>query len=71
MFPGRLAALPPASFAQLSTLLDSHKPGAPVVSLAVGDPRGDVPPFVMEAMNKHAKEFGEYPPINGTKEQGP
>jgi aspartate/methionine/tyrosine aminotransferase len=67
MFPGRLAALPPASFAQLATLLDSHQPGAPVVSLAVGDPRGDVPPFVMEAMNAHAKEFGEYPPINGTK----
>jgi len=67
MFPGRLAQLPPASFAKLSTLLDPHPPGAPVVSLSVGDPRGAVPAFVTEALNKHAGEFGEYPAINGTK----
>src|SRR6201996_7170011 len=66
MFPGRLAQLPPASFAKLATLLDSHAPGAPVVSLAVGDPRGSVPDFVLEALNKHANEFGEYPAIKGT-----
>ncbi|HEY8950650.1 MAG TPA: aminotransferase class I/II-fold pyridoxal phosphate-dependent enzyme [Rhizomicrobium sp.] len=68
MFPGRLAALPLSSFALLSNLLDKHQPGAPVVSLAVGDPRGSVPAFVTDALNKHAGEFGEYPPINGTKE---
>ena len=68
MLPGRLAALPPSSFAMLSTLLDSVKPGAPVVSLAVGDPRGTPPPFVMEALNRHAGEFGEYPAVNGTKD---
>ena len=51
----------------LATLLDSHTPGQPPISLAVGDPRGATPPFVMEALNKHAAEFGEYPPINGTK----
>jgi aspartate/methionine/tyrosine aminotransferase len=66
MFPGRLAALPPSSFAMLSSLLDHEKPGAPVVSLAVGDPRGSVPDFVTEALNRHASQFGEYPPINGT-----
>ena len=68
MFPGRLAQLPPSSFAMLSTLLDSHAPGAPVVSLAVGDPRGAVPAFVMDALNEHAGEFGEYPAINGTRD---
>ena len=68
MLPGRLAALPPSSFAKLSTLLDNEKPGAPVVSLAVGDPRGSVPAFVLEALNKHAGEFGEYPAVNGTKD---
>jgi aspartate/methionine/tyrosine aminotransferase len=68
MFPGRLAALPPSSFAMLSRLLDHEKPGAPVVSLAVGDPRGSVPSFITEALNKHAGEFGEYPAINGTSD---
>ncbi len=66
MLPGRLAQLPPSSFALLSALLDCEKPGAPVVSLAVGDPRGRVPDFVTEALNKHVQEFGEYPAVNGT-----
>mgnify|MGYP001547409960 FL=1 len=50
----------------LATLLDPHQPGQPPIALSVGDPRGATPPFVMEALNKHAAEFGEYPPINGT-----
>ncbi|MBL6854344.1 MAG: aminotransferase class I/II-fold pyridoxal phosphate-dependent enzyme [Alphaproteobacteria bacterium] len=66
LFPGRLSELPPAAFAKLATLLDPHKPGMPVISLAVGDPNGAVPPFVTEALEKHAKDFGQYPPINGT-----
>ncbi len=68
MFPGRLAQLPPSSFAMLSNLLDSEKPGAPVISLSVGDPRGEVPAFITEALTKHAAEFGEYPAVNGTKD---
>jgi aspartate/methionine/tyrosine aminotransferase len=66
MFPGRFAQLPPSSFALLTSLLDKDKPGAPVVSLAVGDPRGTVPAFITEALNSHSHQFGEYPPINGT-----
>jgi aspartate/methionine/tyrosine aminotransferase len=66
VLPGRLSQLPPSSFAKLATLLDPHQPGMPPIALSVGDPRGMVPPFVMEAMQKHAHEFGEYPPINGT-----
>ena len=50
----------------LATLLDSVTPGMAPISLAVGDPRGTVPAFVMEALNSHAHQFGEYPPINGT-----
>ena len=68
MLPGRMANLPPGSFARLATLLDPHKPGAAPVSLSVGDPQGAVPPFVMEAISKHAHQFGEYPPIHGTAE---
>jgi N-succinyldiaminopimelate aminotransferase len=66
VLPGRLSELPPSSFAMLATLLNSHQPKLPPIALSIGDPRGTVPPFVMEAMQKHAHEFGEYPPINGT-----
>jgi len=67
-FPGRLAALPPSAFAKLATLLDEISPGADPISLAVGDPHGEVPAFVIEAIERHAGRFGEYPPINGTEE---
>ncbi|HEY5336852.1 MAG TPA: aminotransferase class I/II-fold pyridoxal phosphate-dependent enzyme [Rhizomicrobium sp.] len=66
MLPGRFAQLPPSSFAMLATLLDKDKPGAPPISLSVGDPRGAVPPFILEALNTNAHQFGEYPPVNGT-----
>jgi aspartate/methionine/tyrosine aminotransferase len=66
VLPGRLAELPPSSFAMLASLLDPVKPGRTPISLAVGDPRGVVPGFVTDALNAHAPEFGEYPPINGT-----
>jgi N-succinyldiaminopimelate aminotransferase len=66
LVPGRLSELPPAAFAKLSTLLDSHKAGRDPISLAVGDPNGTVPPFVGEALARHAAEFGSYPPINGS-----
>ncbi|MDE2133096.1 MAG: aminotransferase class I/II-fold pyridoxal phosphate-dependent enzyme [Alphaproteobacteria bacterium] len=68
ILPGRLATLPPSSFAKLATLLDGTAPGAEPISLAVGDPQGEVPAFVTEAILRHAKEFGTYPPINGTTE---
>jgi aspartate/methionine/tyrosine aminotransferase len=66
MFPGRLAHLPPSSFAMLATLLENETPGAVPVNLSVGDPRGAVPGFVTDALARHAHQFGEYPPINGT-----
>jgi len=66
--PGRLAQLPPSSFAMLATLLENETAGAPVINISVGDPRGTVPDFVRDALQKHAHEFGEYPAINGTAE---
>lgn len=68
MLPGRLAQLPPSSFAKLATLLDPHQPGGTPISLAVGDPNGAVPAFVSEEIARHAKDFGVYPPINGSKD---
>lgn len=64
--PGRLSELPPGSFVRLAELLDPVKPGAEPVSLSVGDPRGAVPAFITDAIARHAHQFGEYPPINGT-----
>jgi N-succinyldiaminopimelate aminotransferase len=68
LLPGRLSALPSGSFAKLAELLDSVRPGAPPTNFAVGDPRGRVPNFVTETLARHAHEFGEYPPIDGTAE---
>ena len=66
LFPGRLSELPPSAFAKLATLLDPHVPKLPPISLAVGDPNGQVPAFIGEALAKHGKDFGIYPPINGS-----
>ena len=68
MLPGRLAQLPPSSFAMLATLLDGVAPGAEPISLAVGDPQGAVPGFVVDAITRHGDKFGVYPPINATAE---
>ncbi|MGB8365409.1 MAG: aminotransferase class I/II-fold pyridoxal phosphate-dependent enzyme [Rhizomicrobium sp.] len=38
------------------------------MNLSVGDPRGNVPAFVSEAISRHARQFGEYPAINGTSD---
>ncbi|HEY4077391.1 MAG TPA: aminotransferase class I/II-fold pyridoxal phosphate-dependent enzyme [Rhizomicrobium sp.] len=67
-FAGHLAALPPGPFARLTTLLGDVKPGKDPISLAVGDPSGTVPDFVMEALAKGAASFGNYPNIFGTED---
>jgi aspartate/methionine/tyrosine aminotransferase len=68
VFPGRLSALPPSSFAKLAALLDPVTPGQEPISLAVGDPQGTPPAFVAEELARHNKAFGVYPPINGTSD---
>ncbi|HEY2071079.1 MAG TPA: aminotransferase class I/II-fold pyridoxal phosphate-dependent enzyme [Rhizomicrobium sp.] len=60
--------MPTSPFTRLADLLAEEKPGAPVTNLSVGDPRGTVPDFVTEALNRHAHQFGEYPAINGTED---
>jgi N-succinyldiaminopimelate aminotransferase len=61
-----IAALPPGPFAQLATLLGDVKPGKEPISLSIGDPSGQVPAFITEALTKAADSFGTYPAINGT-----
>jgi aspartate/methionine/tyrosine aminotransferase len=52
----------------LATLLEGISPGTDPISLAIGDPQGTVPPFVTDAILRHADRFGVYPPINATGE---
>ena len=63
-----IAALPPGPFAQLATLLGDVKPGKEPISLSIGDPSGQVPQFITDALTKAAASFGTYPAINGTED---
>jgi len=63
-----MASLPPGPFARLATLLGDIKPGKEPITLAVGDPSGQVPEFVKEALAQGAAGFGKYPAISGTEE---
>jgi len=64
----RLSALPDGPFARLAKLLGEEKPGKEPISLALGDPSGQVPEFVKEALAREAARFGNYPAIAGTEE---
>lgn len=60
--------MPPGSFVKLASLLDPITPGKPPISLAIGDPQSEPPPFVAEILARHTRDFGTYPPINATPE---
>src|SRR6185312_3293273 len=64
----RIVSLPPGPFVQLAALLGQIKPGKDPISLSIGDPSGQVPEFVKEAMAKSAASFGNYPAIAGTED---
>jgi len=64
----RLSALPDGPFARLAALLGNEKPGKEPISLAMGDPSGQVPDFVREAMARETARFGNYPAIAGTED---
>lgn len=64
----RIADLPPGPFVQLASLLGQIKPGQDPISLSIGDPSGQVPDFVKEALAKSTASFGNYPAIAGTED---
>src|ERR1700749_379472 len=64
----RISALPPGPFARLATLLNDINPGKDPISLSIGDPSGQVPDFVKEALARSAASFGNYPAIAGTED---
>jgi N-succinyldiaminopimelate aminotransferase len=64
--PQRPATPSPASpFARLRSLLDSHEPGHPAVSLALGEPRHAAPEFVLQALAADTQSYTRYPPVAG------
>ncbi len=52
-------------FARLTELLSPYKPGKPLITLAVGEPRHPVPDFVGPVLAQHIAEFGRYPAAKG------
>ncbi len=52
-------------FARLNELLAGHAPGAPMISLAVGEPQHPVPAFVGPVLANHIADFGRYPLSKG------
>lgn len=65
-YPERFSNLPEYAFPRLRSLLDAHKPGGPVRSLALGEPQHAYPEFVKTALNEAILGFNNYPNNNGT-----
>lgn len=53
-------------FSKLRRLLEGLKPGhVQPIDLTIGEPRGIIPPFLLEKINEASTDFGRYPPIKG------
>jgi len=70
MLNARLSGMTDYPFARLAALLGKTQPaaGRTPLNLAVGEPQSAPPPIVVEALARHAGEWGRYPPISGTPE---
>jgi aspartate/methionine/tyrosine aminotransferase len=68
MFPERFSNLPAYAFPRLRALLDSHKPGDSVLHMSIGEPKHPFPEWITRIITDHAREFGQYPPNDGTPE---
>ncbi len=68
VFPERFSKLPEYAFPRLRKLLDAHAPGGEVIQMAIGEPRHEFPPWVGPLVAEHARDFGRYPPNEGTPE---
>ena len=63
----RLARLDDYPFRRLDRLLDGTSPALdrPIV-MSIGEPRHPPPPIVSETLQRHAEQWGRYPPTRGT-----
>ena len=66
--PERFSDLPEYAFPRLRALIEGVAAGGPLLPMSLGEPRHDLPPFLGEALAKHAGLFGRYPPNEGYPE---
>lgn len=71
--PERFSNLPEYAFPRLRALLDPYSPGPAganrePVAMSLGEPRHPQPPFLAEALARHAHLYGKYPPNEGHPE---
>ena len=67
-FPERFSQMPEYAFPRLRALLDGHQPGSDPVMMSIGEPKHAFPDWVSDVVTAHAREFGKYPPNEGSPE---
>lgn len=60
--------MPVSPFAMLADLLEGIEPGMDPINLTVGEPRHEMPDFVVDALREAQEGFAKYPPIRGSAE---
>jgi len=55
-------------FPRLRALLEPHQPGAPAIDLGIGEPKHQMPSFLIDKLVESQREFGKYPPMRGSEE---
>ena len=55
-------------FVNTRLLLDAIAPGGTIIDMTIGEPRHDMPPFLMEKLNESAAGFAKYPAMKGTED---
>jgi aspartate/methionine/tyrosine aminotransferase len=63
--PERFSNLPEYAFPRLRALLDHHAPGGEVVTMTIGEPRHEMPPFLAEVLQANTHLFAKYPVNEG------
>ena len=64
-FPERFSNLPEYAFPRLRALLDHHQPGGAPVSMSIGEPRHEMPSFLVDVLTAHLDGFAKYPVNEG------
>ena len=68
MLNPRIGELTASPFQRLRDLLDGWAPGGAgrPITLALGEPQHPFPDFVGRILHEHRRDYGKYPPIEGT-----
>ncbi len=66
--PGRFSQLPEYTFDRLRLLLGDSIPGGDIIDMSIGGPRHEFPSWIMDEISRTFRQFGKYPPKDGTGE---